>query len=717
MPVNPLDFQKSRTFDAKDALRQLIEGTGLEIASVDGATIVLQRQTNVSLTTVIVTAQKRSQAAQSVPIDMTTFSAKELDTYRVQNLQDVAHLTPGLLVSAFSESDPTIAIRGVSNTFEAIGVSKPVGIVVDDVFIPRNSAANFALFDLDSIDVLKGPQGTLFGRNVTGGAIVINTRPASYDGLELEGQETLGNLSDRQLQGFVSAPLNDQGNAAFKLTADVHSRDGYGHDLLTGSQEDDLHSQNFRGQFRFKLSSDLEAIFNTDYSQDWNHGRTLSLDTLDNVRESELGIPQSYARIISGSSFKIDWKVPGGGDLTSITAYRRSESSELDSEVGENYLYLPPHTTQYVERGADQVGTFSQEVRYASQKWAQGDFVAGVYYLNEDGARQYAEFSNGPLTDSTLNLEHVSTTSYAVFGDGTLHLPSSFDLTGGVRYTYDAKAASLNYSDFVYGGDFNANNVKANWSSTTPRIVLSWAPRRDFMAYGSVTEGFTPGGFNADASAQSTFTTPFKPETVTNYEAGIKTQWLDNRLRFNASLFDMKYKDKQELLFNSSTYSTTILNASKATITGAELELTYKATNWLKTGLTYSHLDGRYDEFVSGSTNYTGNPLANSPPNQFTAAANINVPIGWGYLVGAINYAWVDSYNTGAANSPQLQIPSYGLLNLNLGIESQDHRLRLMAWIKNASNTDYILTRSTQGVLSQHDGEPRTFGLTLSEKF
>ena len=357
-------------------------------------------------------------------------------------------------------------------------------------------------------------------------------------------------------------------------------------------------------------------------------------------------------------------------------------------------------------------------MRYASPKWTQGDFVSGVYYMDEDGARQYSEYSYGKSTDNTLNDEHVDTTSYAVFGDGTLHLPASFDLTAGVRYTHDAKTASLNYYDILtpkYG--FNADGVKDHWSETTPRVVLSWTPQRNVMAYGSITRGFTPGGFNGDASALSTFLTPFKPETVTSYEVGTKTQWLDNRLRFNAALFDMKYKDKQELLFNSSTFSTTILNASRATITGGEFELTYKATNWLKTSLAYSHLDGRYDEFVSGSTNYTGNPLANSPPNQVSAAANFNVPVSYGYLIGAINYSWVDSYNTGAANSPQLQIPSYGLLNLNAGIESIDHKWRAIVWVKNASNTDYILTRSTQTVLSQYDGEPRTYGITLYEKF
>jgi iron complex outermembrane receptor protein len=714
-----------------EALAALLDNSGLTARRDTADAVVIFRAAPAgaqgaaegadALATVTVTAQKRAQSAQSVPISMTTFSARALDVNRVQNLQDVAHLTPGLLVSAFSAGNPTIAIRGISNTFSQIGVNKPVGIVVDDVFIPRNSAASFELFDLASLDVLKGPQGTLFGRNVTGGAIVINTRQPNVEAREFETQLTVGNYGDSQFNGLVNIPIDD--GSAVKLTTSLHDRNGYGHDRLTGKDEDDINSRNYRGQYYLRRGA-VEATLSADYTQDWNGGRTLSSDTLGddgNPRTSELGSPQDFARTIGGVSARVNWKT-GNGDLTSITAYRKSQSGEDYSGVATSYAFLTTGSQSLV-RDADQVGTFSQEVRYASPKWAAGDFVAGLYYSSEDGWRQLGTRAlaarTGALTTSTLADQKVATTSYAAFADGTLHLPAAFDFTAGVRYSRDEKTATLHRFDYLSPkNSFNVDDREAAWHEVTPRVVLGWQPRGNFLAYASATRGFTAGGFNADASTISAFTTPFSPETVTSYEAGLKTQWLNNRLRVNASVYRMDYKDKQELVFNSLTSVLSIVNAGRATMRGEELDLAYKPVNWLDLSSGYSHLDGKYDSFVVGAVNNTGNPLSNAPRQQFSAAAAVNLPAGdLGFVVGAMNYAWTDSYNTGAANDPNLRIPGYGLANLNLGLESPDRRLRVTAWVKNINNTTYLLTRSTQAVRGEYAGEPRTFGLTLAAKF
>lgn len=716
----------------EQALTALLANSGLQVRhdgsnavvifrAVDGAAGTADQPAE-SLATVTVTAQKRSQAAQTVPIAMTTLSARMLDANRVQSLQDVARLTPGLLVSAFSQANPTIAIRGISNTFSQIGVSKPVAVVVDDVFIPRNSAASFELFDLDSITVLKGPQGTLFGRNVTGGAIVIATRAPSLDDRVLEGQLSFGKLGERQFNGLVGAPLSD--SAAFKLSTAVRERNGYGADRLTGKEQDDINSRNFRAQLLLKPGSRIEATISGDYSDDWNGGRTLSSDTLGDdgkVRTSELGVDQGYSRTISGTSAKINWKLDAG-DITAISAYRKSHSNEDYSGVGANFSFLTSGS-QSVVRDADDIATFSQEVRYASPKWQAGDFVTGIYYLDENGSRQLATRGlaarTGLLASSTLADQKVDTSSYALFADGVLHLPAALDLTAGLRYTHDEKTARLTRTDFVRpGATFSAGDVKASWSELTPRMVLSWQPQANLMSYASATRGFTAGGFNGDAATAAIFATPFNPEKVTSYEAGLKSQWLRNRLRVNLSVYQMTYRDKQELVNNALTGILTIFNAGKATVKGGELELAYKPVSWLDLSGGYSRLNGVYDSFVVGTVNNSGNPLSSAPRKQFSAAASINLPLGTaGYLVGAANYAWRDTYNTGAANDPNLQIPGYGLANLSLGYETPDRGWRVTAWIKNANDTQYILTRSTQVVRAEYAGEPRTFGLTLGAKF
>lgn len=716
---------------ADAALQQLLANSGLQVRH-DGASAVLifrrppataaAAEPAEGLASITVTAQKRSQAAQSVPISMTTLSARTLEANRVQNLQDVSRLTPGLLVSSFSQANPTIAIRGISNTFSQIGVSKPVAVVVDDVFIPRNSAASFELFDLDSINVLKGPQGTLFGRNVTGGAIVITTRQPALDERAAEAQLSFGNLGERLFNGMVSTPLSE--TAAIKFSTSVRERDGYGRDRLTGQELDDLNSRNYRAQLLLKPDRDIEATLSADYSEDWNGGRTLSSNTLGddgNPRTAELGVPQGFQRYISGMSAKLNWKL-AAGELTAISAYRSSRASEDYSGVGAHYSLLTTGS-QSITRDADDIDTWSHELRYASPKWQAGDFVTGLYYMSEEGGRQLwtrgLTARTGALASSTLADQRVDTKSLGVFADGVLHLPAAFDLSAGVRYTHDEKTASLTRTDYLRpAASFSSNGNQASWSELTPRVVLSWQAQPNLMFYTSATRGFTAGGFNGDASTAAIFRTSFDPEKVTNIEAGVKSQWLNNRLRLNASLYKMKYTDKQEFVNNTLTGVLSIINAGKATVKGGELELAYRPVNWLDLSAGYSHLNGVYDRFAVGTINYSGNRLSSAPANQYSVAANLTLPLnGAGFLTTAANYAWRDTYNTGAAADPNLQIPSYGLSNMSLGYESPDRSWKVSAWVKNASDTRYILTRSTQVVRAEYDGEPRTFGLTLGAKF
>ncbi|MFC5343393.1 TonB-dependent receptor domain-containing protein (plasmid) [Brevundimonas staleyi] len=722
--------------DARTALRQLIAGAGLETASDNGDIIILRRSTATfpagpqaetqatALDEIIVTAQKRDERAQNVPISLTAFSANTVDRFQLESLRDVSRLTPGLLVSAFNQSSPTIAVRGATNTFTQIGANKPVAVVVDDLFIPRNSAATFELYGLNSIQVLKGPQGTLFGRNVTGGAIVLDTGRPDLGETSGSIRAGAGSFSLRQVDGFVDLPVGDL--AAFRLAGSVKTRDGYGRDRLTGREQDDLESNSLRGQLRLVPNDTFEVLLGADYSDDHNGGRTLSSSGVGSDgdrRTSELDFAQAFDRNQWGASARAFWTLPVG-QVTSITGYRSSQSGEDYSGTGTSYRFLTGTASQTVNRDVDQVGLFSQELRYASPKWGWGDFVAGVYYSSEDANRQLTVRNlaavTGRVTSNVLTDQAVDTTSYAVFADGVLHLRDDLDLTLGARYTHDEKRASLNRVDAIAApNSFRAVDLKADWGEVTPRAVLTWRPMQDVSLYGSVTRGYTAGGFNTDAATLSALTTPFDPETVTNYELGVKSQWLDNRLRVNGSIFQMDYKDKQELFFNNVTRVLTITNAGQATIKGAELEVTYQPTRWLGLSATYGLLDTVYDEFIiPGGAVYTGNSLGSSPRNKGSLAADLDLPLGSaGYLIGSASWAYTDGYNTGAAADPNLQIKSYALTNLMIGYEPANRAWRATAWIKNAGDVDYVLTPSTQGVLAEYLGEPRTWGITVSARF
>ncbi len=721
--------------DARAALHKLIDGTGLEIVSDSAGVIVLRRvpapakdtvaAEPAALDTIIVTAQKREEAAQGVPISLSAFSGRAVETYRLESLRDISRLTPGLLVSSFSQSSPTIAIRGATNTFTQIGANKPVAVVIDDLFIPRNSAASFELYGLNSVQVLKGPQGTLFGRNVTGGAIVLDTGKPAYEDAARSVRIGGGDYGLKQVDGRVDIPVGQ--DVALRLSGSFKQHDGYGRDRLTGREEDDLDSRGVRAQARLRAADNVEVLLGADYGEDHNGGRTLSskgAGSDGDRRTSELGYVQDFGRNQWGASARIYWTAPVG-QVTSITGYRWSQSGEDYSGTGASYVFLTGTNTQSVNRDVDDVGLFSQEVRWASPKWSRGDVVAGVYLADENAKRQLRTRGlaavTGVASSDVLTDQAVRTRSYAGFIDGTLHLPAALDLTLGARYTHDEKTASLVRTDFVRPatGSFTARDLKADWSEVTPRAVLSWTPRQDLKVYGSVTRGYTAGGFNTDAATLSALATPFNPETVTNYELGVKSQWLADTLRINASIFHMDYKDKQELFFNNLTRVLTITNAGQATVKGAELEVTWRPLPWLNLMGNYGLLDTVYDNFVipGGAVN-TGNPLGSSPRNKGALAADVRIPLnGKGYLTGALSWAYTDGYYTGATKDPNLHIDSYALTNLSVGYESQNGRWRLTAWVKNLGDVDYLLTPSTQGVLAEYLGEPQTMGVMLSAKF
>lgn len=721
-------------YSVRGALQALLTGTGLAFREVGSGTVSIERSEQptaaprstddgaVALDTVLVTAQKRAEPDQSVPITMTAIPEKTLELQRVQNLSDVSRLVPGLLISTFSENSPTIAIRGANNTFEQMGVNKPVAVVVDDVFVPRTTGSVFELFDLQSLNVLEGPQGTLFGRNVTGGAIVIETRSPTLDKWGATAETTAGNLGDLQYNALVNAPVT--ASSALNVSASIQRRDGYGEDRLTGEKEDDINSQNFRTRFLLEPTDTLSILLSADHSYDFNGDRTLSSTSAGDdgdPRTSELGVEQHFSRVLAGGSAKIVWQAPVG-EVTSISAYRSTRSSELYSSVGASYIFLTSGS-QSIVSDDDQVRTFTEELRYASPRWDLGDFVSGIYYLNESGHRELGTYGlaaqTGALSSSTLADEFVHTASYAGFADGTVHIvPSTLDFSAGIRYTVDQKTASLGYFDFIHTtNSFNADERSESWSQATPRGVLSWHPVDRTLVYASVTKGFTSGGFNSDASSLRAFAQTFKPETVTNYEVGTKTQWLEDSLRLDASVFDMKYHDKQEFVYDTLNGILDIVNAASATSKGFELTSAYKPLRWLELSAGYTRLMTRYDSFVLGSTDNTGHSLSSSPPNKYALSADLECPIGAGYVVGSANYSWIESYNTGAAADPRLQIPSYGLVNLNAGYETSDHRYRVTFWSKNVGNTSYILTRSTQVITAEYLGEPRTFGVTLTAKF
>jgi iron complex outermembrane receptor protein len=461
------------TLDARAALNRLIEGTGLEVASDTRNVIVLRRRTPAGndggvgdrqgegqgASDILVTAQRRPERARDVPISITAIGRQMIEKARIDELQDLSRITPGLLVSNFSTGSTVIAVRGATNTFSQIGVDKPVGIFVDDVYIPRNSASTFQLFGLDPIAVLRGPQGTLFSKNVTGGAIVFDTGRPSYGQSDLRMRVTGGSYNDAEVDALADVGLGN--DAAGRVAFSVRRHDGWGSDRLTGQELDNLDSVNTRGQLRLRLSDTLEALIGGDYAADNSGGRTLSsigAGSDGDPRTAETGTPQDFNRAVYGASGRL-FLDTGVGQVTSISAWRGSRSTDIYSNVSANYAFLTGTQTQALTDDRDHVSSFSQEVRLASPNWSRGRFVAGFFLASDVSSRRLntpalAARTGAVVTNQLWQGRALSQTA-AVFLDGTLNLTSFLSVTGGARYTWDHKEADLTFTNRINGaGNF-----------------------------------------------------------------------------------------------------------------------------------------------------------------------------------------------------------------------------------------------------------------------
>jgi iron complex outermembrane receptor protein len=598
-----------------------------------------------------------------------------------------------------------------------------VGVLVDDVFIARNSAATFDLFGVETIQVLRGPQGTLFGRNVTGGVIVIDSGLPAYDASKLDLEFAGGSYDTLNADALADVALAE--GAALRVAGAVRRRDGYGRDRLTGQELDDQDSANGRAQLRLALAPELEALIGADYSADKTGGRTLSsigLGDDGDRRTSEAGFGQGFDREQGGVSGRLFWDT-GAGELTSITAWRRSHTTDVYANVGANFRFLTGTQSQAVSDDRDRATTFSQELRFASRQWNSGEFVAGAYFANEDatrqlGSRAFAARTGAVVTDQLAD-GAVQSRTFAIFADGALRPLPWLTLRAGGRYTWDRKEADLVRTDFIRpAAGFSSLNRTETWKRFTPRAVVEATPRPDLLAYASFARGYTAGGFNTEAAVASAFTSGYAPETVDSYEAGLKSDWLDRRLRLNVSAFRMRYHDKQEIYFDNVTRILNIYNAAKATSKGVEVELQARPTSWLNLGATYGHLDTRYDDFViPGGLNNTGNRLGSAPRHKASLAANLDVPAGELRVVGNAVYSYTSGYYTGATADPGLYVPGYSLVNGQFGVATLDGRLRLSVFARNLLDKDYLLIPSTQVVRAEYLGEPRTIGVTASFRF
>jgi iron complex outermembrane recepter protein len=662
---------------------------------------------------IIVTAERRAANVQRVPITINTFSGEQLQAQGVDNTADLQARTPGFLMSSnivFAQP----YLRGIGNSTLTIGSDSSVAVHVDGVYMTRPAAAFQDLFDVERVEVLKGPQGTLYGRNATGGVINIITQ-APTDTFTARGDLTLGNYNRVTVNGTISGPLSD--NVAGRLTAMSSTRDGYVRNLYNGTRLEDEDVQAIRGALRFEPSSDLSITLSADALRERDTRGDGLKSVITGAGSAGYSIPpdphdvrkdyQNHTNVdLAGASARVEWDL---GDVTlhSLTAFRHSAFNlALDLDLSDNaHSYVDPET--------ENSDTWTQEVSLASDGAGPFEWIAGVFYLNEDADTLFNIFQPGINTHPN---GFNQTTAWATFGQASLWANDQLRFTLGGRYSEETKDARVITN---FPAPTQTQTGEHSWSAFTPHASIDFFPTENTMLFLSATRGFKSGGFNATARGLPRF----DPEFVWSYEGGVKSSFDEGRLRTNLSVFHYDYQDLQVRALVSGIISG-VTNAAAATVDGAEAEVVYRPMDNTTFNLGVSYLDATFDDFPTtnpdvGPTpiNLAGNSLPRAPNWQISFGAEHAFELGAGTLTVRGDWAYQSETFFDEFNDPTRRQKPFSTLAGRVTYEPAGAAWSLALWGRNLTDEDYITntlrSAGTYGTAYQY-GPPMTFGVTLS---
>jgi iron complex outermembrane recepter protein len=691
---------------------------------------------------IIVTARKRNESLQSVPISISALNAEQLERRSLTQLRDALTTIPNVMTENTGVDAPIISIRGVTNNTSTVSVESGVGFYQDEVFLARPVLFNANLGDVQRIEVLRGPQGSLFGKNTIGGAVSVFTQDPKFD-LAGELSGIVGSRSLWQVRGMINAPIVDD-KLAVRVVGFHRQQNGFVKDLGPGRDLGSEDSYGVRGKLLFQPTDTIRNILtveygtadNTPFGEDVNGGALAFLDSNPFDRSITTDFPSRDELKTFGLTNRLEVEL-GNHDLVAISAYRSSNSK---------------YTTDVDGTPADFIGStikermkfFSQEIRIASDQNQHFSYIVGGYYANQkvDGASQitlgkgladfFAGADVGPFKALNGNDVRIKTDSYAGFVSATYKFTDQFAFTGGLRYTIEkrnldiSQTASEPFALFEPAG-FIATIPAAKRSLTDKALsgdaTFSWTPNRDTLVYLKYSRGFKGGGFDSNLTTDTALTNiAFKKETADNYEAGLKLTGLDGTLRANITGFYLKYNNKQENLFDGVAGFKTA-NAASATIKGGEFELTLAPTKGLRFSAGFGYTDARYDKFIDPllGTDVSGNSLIRAP--------KWTVSVGGDYsfeLTDSLeSYIHLDvqhksRYFTDTSNIPANGAEDRVVVNGRLGVVTSGDRLSIAIFGQNLFNTQRrIFAADVLGGAISKIGfnEPRTIGAEASIKF
>ncbi len=726
---------------------------------------------------IVVTAQKKKQLLQETPISMAAFGAPALEKMGVSDLEDITAQVPNVDITPFpnSRSSLIIFMRGVGNNDSQTTQDPAVGVYLDGVYLGRTVGLTTDVADLDRVEVLRGPQGTLYGRNTTGGAInLLTAKPQGEFGLkQVLGLGTRGHMN---LKTQVETPLWNGLAAKLSLVGDAN--DGWVNNINAGPDFGELDKRGGRLALLWNPSPGLSVDYAFDTSRSTgpqqfyqvlrinedNANTSMATQTaLENERDAILAgggtppdqlamslagivivnetlIPEFRARASESRLDNGEWDVPVRDSITDVSGHHliaswntplgEFKSTSAYRDLFEFVIMDYGSGVQWFDVEIDiEHQQLSQEFQLVGEYNQAWDYVAGLYYYTEEGREHEIDRIAGDVAeDRTIWSDNNAWAAYGQLS-WSPHSLTALEISLGGRYTVDQRKArkySINFTD----SPDNTQSGEGKWSNFTPSLSVSYDWDGGFSTYGKVVTGYKSGGFNV-RSTEDNFLPPYDEENMISYELGYKSTWWDNRLQLNLAAFYSEYTDMQiqQILDNSKIYLTDVFNAGESEIKGFELDLVAVPLPGLTTSLAYGFTDAQFTEVIDNNPNsqtyqedisaiYT---MPYAPEHTWTVNLDYEFPPLAGLqLQGWLGYRWRD-VRFGTASNPDMEgfkLDRYGLLDTRLSLSGMrlfglDTSLAL--WGRNVTDEEYLVHDISMSFFhSGYFGEPRTVGLDLS---
>ncbi len=724
---------------------------------------------------IIVSAKKRDESIQDVNVSVTAISGDDLKAYSFDTADDIAQQTSNLTtVNLFGNNLPNFAIRGVGLNDIAPNNSSPTAVHVDEVFYPFAVMLNFGLFDMDRVEVLKGPQGTLYGRNTTAGAVSFFSRKPDADAFSAEVTAGYGNYQNFETEGFVNVPLGER--AAFRISGNYRNQsDGPFYNRNLGESHGEIERFALRGQLNFQPTDDLEINLNihggkenSDLAQydmlpsgnaaldgfcsAFNDGTlqggeadcfdlSLNQEPDTNPFTSAPGFRPSLDLEGIGGVATIEWDA-GPVIITSVTGLESFDRVVREDADGFPQIIVDDY---YV----NDINAFSEELRFTSDHDGPFQWIAGLYYQTDSLDSPVSEVKAYTRSVAINTEVFQDTETFAAFGNAEFELSPMWKVSGGLRYTYEKRDfEARTFFDVIFSpptavtfdpppaGDLQPFGVPASeridskeFNNVSGRIALDFTPNDNTLIYVSASRGFKSGGFNGNLALNNASITDFDEEEVYAYEVGKKLTLADGALTWNSAAFWYEYKDAQ--LIGNFLVDTgggvmgnifALNNLADARILGLESDIRWRPTpEWdIRGGIGI--LDTKIKNRVEPMNAITiGNELAFAPPVNANGSIRYTNEIANGY-VGSVQFDVTHSakFFTNISNIPVTESGGYTLFNGRASVYSSDDGWQVSVWAKNIFNEEYSTwvnnLNSTFRVL-RATGMPRTFGIELSYAF